>query len=66
MRVDITDADPDVQHLHSGHIVWDTFDLYNLGYAIGLLVCAAAICFASGRLFWRRKDAVRVDAKKRA
>ena len=65
MRVDITGEQPNVRHLHSGHMLWDTFDLYNLLYMLGLVVCVLLILCTSVRLCRRRNDPARMDAKKR-
>ncbi len=65
MRVDITGEQPDTRHLHSGHMVMDTFDLYIILYVLGLVICGLLVCCTSIRLFRRRNDPARLDAKKR-
>ena len=65
MRVEITDAAPDVHADHAGHMLLDAFDMIVLSYLVTFGVCCA-LCVCTGVRLLRRKALPAADAKKRA
>lgn len=61
MKVEITDASPDIHTLHRGHMLFDAFDMVMLAYAV-TFVASIFLCLCT---CWRlrRKDPI-TDSKK--